>query len=46
MRKFLFKFKTAVKLFFICLFHKEIMSGEMFENLFKLHELILKNSTR
>lgn len=44
MKDFLFKFKTAVKIFFICLFHKEKMSGEMFENLFKLHEILLKTA--
>lgn len=44
MRKFLFKFKTAVRLFFVCLFHEEKMSAEMFENLFVLHKKLLETA--
>lgn len=44
-KNFLFKFRTAVRLFFVCLFHKEKISAEMFENLFKLHEKLLKTAT-
>jgi hypothetical protein len=43
-KDFLFKFITAVKLFFVCLFHEEKMSAEMFKNLFELHKKLLETA--
>lgn len=40
-----FKIVTSVKLFFVSLFHKEPLSAQCFENLFKIHEMCIKSCT-
>lgn len=44
MKDILFKLRTAIKLFFVCLFHEEKISAEMFVNLFELHKKLLKTA--